>query len=47
MTGSMWPMPYSKIVLMDVVMLVDPTHSLTGCGRVLKTAIAVASKRNS
>ena len=31
----------------DVVMLVDPMHSLIGCDRVLKPAFGVASKRNS
>ena len=46
-TDSMEQMRYSNIVLIDVVMLVDPTHSQTGCGWVLKLAIAVASKRNS
>lgn len=29
------------------MILVDPTHSQTGCGQVLKTAVDVASKRNS
>ena len=35
------------LVLKHVVMLVDPAHSLQGCGWVLKTAFAMASKRNS